>query len=386
MNRTLIMLKSPNLILAGFGALAKMGEEAGNLEAKKALLVTDKGITASGITAKVEKVLTDQKIAVDVFDQVIPDPDIACCEMCIDRAKAGRYDLIVGVGGGSSMDIASVTSTLCTNPGKINDYFGVNLLKKQGIPTFLVATTAGTGAEVTPNAILTDTEAKLKKGIVSPYILPRAAVVDPELTLSMPPRVTSFTGMDALTHAVESYTSMNATPLTDMYAREAIRLIGRSLRTAVARGDRRDARYDMSIGSLYAGISLANAGVGAVHALAYPLGGQFNVPHGIANGILLPHVMEFNVAGDLFKFAEVARLLGERVENLSPVEAAYRSVAAVKNLMRDIDMPLTLTELNIPKSAIPEMAAASINVTRLMANNPRRMTAKDSENVFSKAF
>ena len=386
MDRKLIMLKSPNLILAGFGALDKMGEEARTLEAKKALLVTDKGIVASGVSAKVEKVLRDQKIAVDVFDQVIPDPDIACCEKCIDRAKAGQYDLIVGVGGGSAMDIASVTSTLCTNPGSVYDYFGVNLLKKQGIPTFLVATTAGTGAEVTPNAILTDTAAKLKKGIVSPYILPRAAVVDPELTLSMPPRVTSFTGMDALTHAIESYTSMNATPLTDLYAREAIRLIGRSLRTAVARGDRRDARYDMSIGSLYAGISLANAGVGAVHALAYPLGGQFNVPHGIANGILLPHVMEFNVPGDVAKFAEVASLLGEQVECLSPVGAAYRSVEAVKNLMRDIDMPLTLTELNVPRSAIPEMAAASINVTRLMANNPRRMTVKDSEKVYEKAF
>ncbi len=386
MDRTLIMFKSPNLILAGFGALAKMGEEAENLEAKKALLVTDKGIVASGIAATVQKVLTDRKIGVDLFDQVIPDPDIACCQLCIEKAKAGRYDLIVGVGGGSSMDIASVTSALCTNPGGINDYFGVNLLKKQGIPTFLVATTAGTGAEVTPNAILTDTEAKLKKGIVSPYILPRAAVVDPELTLSMPSRVTSFTGMDALTHAIESYTSLNATPLTDMYAREAIRLIGHSLRTAVARGDRRNARYDMSIASLYAGISLANAGVGAVHALAYPLGGQFNVPHGIANGILLPHVMEFNAPGDVCKFAEVARLLGERVEHLAPVEAAFRSVSAVKNLMRDIDMPLTLTELGVPPSAIPEMAAASINVTRLMANNPRRMTAKDSEAAYAKAF
>jgi alcohol dehydrogenase class IV len=386
MDRKLIVLKSPNLILAGFGALDKMGEEAANLEAKKALLVTDKGIIDSGVSAKVEKVLTDQKITVDVFNQVIPDPDIACCEKCIDMAKAGSYDLIVGVGGGSAMDIASVTSTLCTNPGSVNDYFGINLLKKQGIPTFLVATTAGTGAEVTPNAILTDTAAKLKKGIVSPHILPRAAVVDPELTISMPPRVTSFTGMDALTHAIESYTSMNATPLTDLYAREAIRLIGRSLRMAVARGDRRDARYDMSIGSLYAGISLANAGVGAVHALAYPLGGQFNVPHGIANGILLPHVMEFNCPGDVVKFAEVAVLLGERVECLSPVEAAYRSVEAVKNLLRDVDMPTTLTELNIPRSAIPEMAAASINVTRLMANNPRRMTVKDSEKVYEKAF
>ena len=386
MDRKLIMFKSPNLILAGFGALDKMGDEAESLEARKALLVTDKGIIDSGVSAKVEKVLTARKIAVDVFDQVIPDPDIACCEKCIDRAKAGQYDLIVGVGGGSAMDIASVTSTLCTNPGSIHDYFGVNLLKKQGIPTFLVATTAGTGAEVTPNAILTDTAAKLKKGIVSPYILPRAAVVDPDLTISMPPRVTSFTGMDALTHAIESYTSMNATPLTDLYAREAIRLIGRSLRTAVSRGDRRDARYDMSIGSLYAGISLANAGVGAVHALAYPLGGQFNVPHGIANGILLPHIMEFNVPGDVAKFAEVAALLGEQVECLSLVDAAYLAVDAVKNLMRDIDMPLTLTELNIPKSAIPEMAAASINVTRLMANNPRRMTVKDSAKVYENAF
>jgi alcohol dehydrogenase class IV len=142
----------------------------------------------------------------------------------------------------------------------------------------------------------------------------------------------------------------------------------------------------MSIGSLYAGISLANAGVGAVHALAYPLGGQFNVPHGIANGILLPHIMEFNVPGDIAKFAEVAGLLGERVECLSPAEAAYRSVEAVKNLLRDVDMPTTLTELNIPRSAIPEMAAASINVTRLMGNNPRRMTAKDSEKVYEKAF
>ena len=386
MERKMIVHKSPNLILAGYGALEKMGEEARNLEARAALLVTDKGIIASGVSAGVEKTLTDQNISVDVFDQVIPDPDIACCEKCIDTAKAGRYDLIVGVGGGSAMDIASVTSTLCTNPGSVNDYFGVNLLKKQGIPTFLVATTAGTGAEVTPNAILTDTTAKLKKGIVSPFILPRAAVVDPELTLSMPPRVTSFTGMDALTHAIESFTSINASPLTDLYAREAIRLIGRSLRTAVARGDRRDARYDMSIGSLYAGISLANAGVGAVHALAYPLGGQFNVPHGIANGILLPHIMEFNIPGDIAKFAEIAGLLGERIECLSSAEAAYRSVDAVKNLLRDVDMPTTLTELDIPRSAIPEMAAASINVTRLMGNNPRRMTAKDSEKVYEKAF
>lgn len=386
MHNKIISLKSPNLILAGVGALEKMGEEAGTLDVKKALMVTDAGIQASGIGEKVEKVLRDNGVAVTVFDQVQSDPDIACCEACISEARKGDYELIVGVGGGSPMDIASITSLMCTNPGSIHDYFGVNLLKNPGIPTFLVATTAGTGAEVTPNAILTDPEAKLKKGIVSPYILPRAAIVDPLLTLSMPPRVTSFTGIDALTHAIESYTSMNATPLTDIYAREAIRLIGRSLRTAVAKGERLDARADMSLASLYAGIALANAGVGAVHALAYPLGGEFNVPHGIANGLLLPHVMQFNLMGDVTKFGDIAVLLGEKTKGMSDLDKAGLAAAAVKNLVNDIDMPKTLSELNIPAEAIPGLAEAAMKVTRLMVNNPRNMTSADAVRIFQNAL
>ena len=275
---------------------------------------------------------------------------------------------------------------MCTNPGTVHDYFGINLLKKPGIPTFLVATTAGTGAEVTPNAILADTAAKLKKGIVSPYILPQVAVVDPLLTVSMPPRVTSFSGMDALAHAIEAYTSINATALTDMYAREAIMLIGKSLRTAVARGTNVEARYNMSMGSLYAGIALANAGVTAVHALAYPLGGEFEVAHGIANGLLLPHVMEFNVPGDIPKFAQIAFFLGERVEHLSLLDQARHAAAAVKSLVRDLDMPRSLSDLEIPRDAIPKLAEASMKVTRLMNNNPRNMTAKDAEKIFENAF
>ena len=386
MNGKIISLKSPNLILAGFGALEKMGDEAKNLDAKRALLVTDAGILGSGIGGKVEAILKENGVAVDIFSDVQSDPDIACCEACIEKAKDGAYDLVVGVGGGSPMDIASISSLMCKNPGTVHDYFGINLMKNPGIPTFLVATTAGTGAEVTPNAILTDPAEKLKKAIVSPYVLPRAAIVDPLLTLSMPPRVTSFTGMDALTHAVESYTSMNATPLTDIYAREAIRMIGRSLRTAVAKGEKTEARYDMSIGSLYAGISLANAGVGAVHALAYPLGGEFNVPHGIANGLLLPHVMEFNVLGDIPKFADIAALLGEDVEGLPLIEQARLSVKAVKDLMADIDMPCSLSELNVPAEAIPRLAGAAIKVTRLLGNNPRNVTEKDATAIFEKAL
>ena len=275
--------------------------------------MTDKGVIDSGIGKRIKDLLEKGGMGVEIFDKVLSDPDIACAEACIGMAKKDQFDLIVGVGGGSTMDIASITSVMLTNPGTVYDYFGINLIKNQGIPTILIPTTAGTGAEVTPNAILTDTKEKLKKAIVSPFILPKIAIVDPLLTLSMPPSVTSSSGIDALTHAIESYTSNNATILTDLFAKEAMILIGRSLRTAVANGNNLEARYDMAIGSLYAGISLANAGVTAVHALAYPLGGQFNVAHGIANGLLLPYVMEFNALGNITKFAQIAQFLGEKV-------------------------------------------------------------------------
>jgi alcohol dehydrogenase class IV len=284
------------------------------------------------------------------------------------------------------MDIASITSVMLTNPGTVYDYFGIGLVKNPGVPCILIPTTAGTGAEVTPNAILTDTKAKLKKAVVSPFILPRVAIIDPLLTVSMPPSVTSSSGIDALTHAVESYTSNNANILTDLFAKEAMILIGRSLRTAVANGNNLEARYDMSIGSLYAGISLANAGVTAVHALAYPLGGTFNVAHGIANGLLLPYVMEFNVLGDIPKFAQIARFLGEKVDQLPLIDQAYQAPRAVKAIYRDLKIPQSLTELKVPREGIPDMAKAAMNVTRLMGNNPRAMTLQDVERIYEKAL
>jgi len=386
MDSKIISLRSPHLILAGLGSIERLGEEVKALEAKKALMVTDKGVTSSGVGEKIQTLLKKEGIGIDIFDKVIPDPDIGCAEACVEMAKTDRYDLILGVGGGSPMDIASVTSVMLTNQGAIQDYLGVNLVKKPGIPTILVPTTAGTGAEVTPNAILTDVEEKLKKAIVSPYILPWVAIVDPVMSVSMPPSVTSSSGIDALTHAIESYTSKNATILTDLYAKEAIILIGRSLRTAVADGNNLQARFDMSIGSLYAGISLANAGVTAVHALAYPLGGQFNVAHGIANGLLLPYVMEFNVLGDIPKFAQVAHLLGEKVEHLPLIEQAYHAAKTVKAIYRDLKIPQSLTELKVPKEAIPDMAKAAMNVTRLMGNNPRTMNIEDVERVYGNAL
>ena len=386
MDSRIVSFMAPNLVLAGLGAIERLGGEANALGAKKALLVTDEGVVASGIAEKVQVLLERDRVAVRVFQEVISDPDTGCAETCIEKAKEGGADLIVGVGGGSTMDIASVTSVMLANPGSISDYFGVNRVKRPGVPAILIPTTAGTGAEVTPNAVLTDTEVSMKKAIVSPHILPRVAIVDPLLTVSMPPRVTSFTGIDALTHAVESYTSNNATILTDLFAREALVLIGRNLRTAVANGNNLEARYNMSIGSLYAGIALANAGVTAVHALAYALGGRFNVPHGIANGLLLPYVMEFNVLGNIPRFGQIAQLLGEKVVHLSPLEQAYHAAKTVKAIYKDLRIPQSLTELKVPEKAIPDMARAALNVTRLMGNNPREMTIEDAELIYQRAL
>jgi alcohol dehydrogenase class IV len=386
MDTKTMSFRVPGLIFAGMGAIEKLGEEAEVLEAKQALLVTDKGVVASGVDQKIKDQLKNKNIGVDVFDGVMSDPDIACAEACVEMAKQGSYDLVIGLGGGSSMDIASVVSVMCTNPGAIHDYLGINLVKNPGTPTILIPTTAGTGAEVTPNAILTDTEANLKKAVVSPHILPRLAIVDPLLTVSMPDTVTSSSGIDALTHAIECYTSNKATILSDLFAKEAIIMIGRSLRTAVADGTNLEARYDMAIGSFYAGIAIANSGVTAVHALAYPLGGQFHVAHGVANGLLLPYVMEFNAMGSIPRFSDIARLMGENVEHLTSLEQAYHAAKAVKSLYRDLKIPQSLTDLGIPKDAIPDMAKAAMEVTRLMGNNPRSMTAEDAEKIYESAF
>jgi alcohol dehydrogenase class IV len=386
MNNIIISLRSPHLILAGLDASERLSHEAKEFGAKKALVVTDKGVIDSGIGKRIKDLLEKGGVGIEIFDKVLSDPDIACAEACIGMAKKDQFDLMIGVGGGSSMDIASITSVMMTNPGTVYDYFGINLVKNPGIPTILIPTTAGTGAEVTPNAILTDTEEGLKKAIVSPHILPWMAMIDPLLHLSMPPSVTSSSGIDALAHAIESFTSNNATILTDLFAKEAMIMIGRSIRTAVANGNNLEARYDMAIGSLYAGISLANAGVTAVHALAYPLGGQFNVAHGIANGLLLPYVMEFNVLGNIPKFAQIGQFLGEKLDHLSSLDQANQATKAVKAIYRDLRIPQSLTELKVPKGAIPGMAKAAINVTRLMGNNPRTMTVQDVERIYEKAL
>ncbi|NPV73805.1 MAG: iron-containing alcohol dehydrogenase [Pelotomaculum sp.] len=373
-------------IITGRGSLKRIADEAKGLGATRVLIVTDPVLLKTGLIERVKEALAPAGLETGIFSGVEPEPRLQIVTECLKAVKEGGYDLIVAVGGGSSMDVSKAASVLMTNPGTINDYLGVNLIPRPGIPVIAVPTTAGTGSEVTPIAILSDVEEQLKKGVVSPYLLPRVAIVDPELTVTMPPAITAATGMDALTHAVESYISVNATPITDILALEAIRLIALNLRTAVANGQDIEARSNMSMASLLAGIAFANAGVGAVHALAYPLGAQFHVPHGVANAVLLPYVMESNLLGALPRFKTMALAMGEKVEDLSDRLAADKFNEAIKLLATDIRIPLHLRELGVTAESIPGMAEGAAKVTRLLANNPRILSVSDIREIYERAF
>lgn len=286
------------------------------------------------------------------------------------------------------MDIAKAAAVLATNEGKARDYQGLNKVSKPGLPKIMVPTTAGTGSEVTFTAVLSNKEPKGKAGINSPYLFPELALLDPLLTLSAPPAITASTGMDALTHAIEAYTSLQATVITDALTLKAIELIAQNLHRAVAEGQNEEAREKMLLGSLLAGMGLANAGVGAVHALAYPLGGLYRVPHGVANGLLLPYVMEFNLEKSLEKFVRVARAMEEETENLSSQETAQRAVEAVNKLSGEIPVPRRLRELEagITEKDFPGMAASAMKVTRPLENNPRRMTEEEAIKIYERAL
>ncbi|MDP3040611.1 MAG: iron-containing alcohol dehydrogenase, partial [Deltaproteobacteria bacterium] len=297
-----------------------------------------------------------------------------------------RCDFVLGVGGGSAMDTAKAAAILATNEGQARDYQGFNKVPKPGLPKGMVPTTAGTGSEVTFTAVFINADEKKKAGINSPYLYPEVSILDPELTLGLPPAVTAFTGMDALTHAIESYTSKAASPLSAMFSQEAIQLIGKSLRQAVAQGSDLNARSNMLLGSLLAGIGLANAGVTAAHSLAYPLGGVYRVPHGVANALLLPAVMEFNAFSCPEKFAQIAAWMGENVQGLSVKKAAVLAVESVKRLAKDLEVPQRLSDLGIPQLAIPGMAEEAMKVARPLENNPRPVSLEDAIGIYEKVF
>ena len=380
------LFRTTKRILIGPGSIEKLGVEAQLLKAKKVLIITDPGVIQAGLLEGVKTSLQAVGISFLIFDGVEPDPRIEVVEKSVQSARKECIDLIVGFGGGSSLDIAKVTSIMITNSEKIDSLFGIDLVPNPGVPVILVPTTAGTGSEVTPIAILSDTKEKLKKGIVSAYLFPEVAIVDPKLTIGLPPSVTAFTGMDALTHAIESYYSINATDLSDLLAFRAMELLSKNIRMAFAHGENLVARSNMMEGSLLAGIAFANAGVGAVHAFAYPLGGEFHLAHGLTNTLMLPYVMRYNILGCPHKFAQMAKAFGEKVEGISELVGAEIAVRFVERLSDDLRVPRRLRDVGIPEDAIPRLAEAAMKVTRLLANNPRKLTLEDAVAIYRSAY
>lgn len=356
------------------------------MNAKKGVIITDKIIRQTDLLSRVVEPLEASGLFVEIIDDVEPEPPFENLEQIIKQIEGRGYDLLIGVGGGSALDITKVLSVMLTNKGDVRNMIGTGNIENPGVPIILVPTTSGTGSEVTYNAIFTDTSDMVKKGIVSPYLIPKVAIIDPELTLTVPPHVTAATGMDALVHAVESYTAIHADELTDGIALQAIKLISRSLRKVVYNGKDLKAREDMAMGSLLAGISLANAGVGAVHALAYPLGGKYKVPHGVANSLLLPFVMKYNVVANLEKFAEVAKAMGENVEGLSLREAADTAVLSLTQLSKDVGIPESLKGVGVTPSDIPQLAEEASKIDRLLNNNPRWLTVKEIQKIYEDAY
>jgi alcohol dehydrogenase class IV len=376
----------PSQIIFAPNAHKQLGSLVKELDGSKVFVITDPGIAKVGILDKVLEVLREAGIETGFYDQVVPEPPIETVQEIASKVKEGGFDLVVGLGGGSSMDMAKVVAVLQTNDNPIESMVGIGNVKKRGIPMIAMPTTAGTGSEVTQIAIFTFEEEKTKKGIVSPYLFATAAIVDPVFTYGLPPHITANTGMDALVHAIEGYIAKKSNPISDMYALQAIGLISKYLRKAVHNGENAEARYYMSLGSLEAGLSFSNSSCAAVHALAYPLGGTFHIPHGLSNTLMLKSVMEFNVVTNIERFVDIAVAMGENVEGLCDRDAALKAIKAMGDLAEDICVPTRLRDVDIPKEAIPKMAEDAAKQQRLLSQNPRKLSVDDIRKIYENAW
>jgi alcohol dehydrogenase class IV len=391
-------------LIFGNHAVNKVGKVVKRLQGEKVLVVTDPSIRDAGLLEFVEEPLKEMSISFEVYDQGEPEPSIEKVLECTEFAKRGNYDLIVCLGGGSVIDLGKATAVLMTYGKHPNDYFGEGKVPGPVAPIVAIPTTAGTGSEVSPSSILTDVKANLKKGISDNKLRPRVAIVDPVLTLSCPPGVTAATGIDVLAHAIESYIATDykylplapgeedtvlyhgSYPLTDCLALKATELVGQHLRTVVDQGKNLEARVHMAMANVMAGMAFSNSGVTAVHAMAYPLGAVSHAPHGVVNGLLLPHVMEYNVPVRARELADVARALGEKVEGLSAREAAFKAISAVNEIIRDVGLPTRMRDIGVKEKDIRPMAEATMLVTRLLRSNPRRVSAEALEEIYKRAF
>jgi alcohol dehydrogenase class IV len=371
-------LLSAGRTFGGAGSIEQIKTIAADLGAARALIISDQGVARAGLLSKPKALLEAAGVAVSVIDSTPPEPDVSQVEAIFTAAGKQSFDLVVGIGGGSAMDVAKIVAVLLASDVALRDLLrGKATIAKRGVPTLMVPTTAGTGSEATPNSIVLVPEDELKVGIVSAKLIPDSVILDPEMTVGLPPAITASTGMDALTHAIECYMSKKGSPFSELFALKAITLITRSIRRAYTNGGDLEARHDMLLGAYYGGMCIATSSTTAVHALAYPLGGKYRIPHGVSNAILLPYVMRFNSVGNEDKFSDVALAMGLDVAGKNAAAATEAVIEALFALNRDLAIPADLKQWNITAADLETLVDGAAKVTRLLDNNPRAMSRAD---------
>lgn len=369
-------LRLPKIMFGG-GTVERVRDEAERLGGKRILIVTDDAIEKFNLLKEVEKPLGDGPFELNVI-KTAAEPRVDAAEKMVETLRLSTFDLVVGIGGGSCMDMAKVASLMYTNPGTVSQYVGINLVQNPGLPKILIPTTAGTGSEVTPNAILARSDNQLKVGIVTPHNIADVAIVDPQMTMTMPARLTATTGLDALSHAIEAYISINSNQFSDALALRAVSSISTSLHSAFADGKDLAARSNMSMAALLAGIAISIAGTCAGHAAAYSFAVKYGFSHGLSCAISLPYIIKYNAVSCFPKIGAIAAALGEKLSGLGPEEVASKAAASITDLMKKLEVPYRLKDLNIPREDIPDLAERMMKTTRLLANNPRNIREEDA--------
>jgi alcohol dehydrogenase class IV len=374
-------------IVSAPGAIRRLGQLCEERIGKRVIVVTDRGIVKAGLLDQALDALRAHNIAHCVYDAVVADPPESIVHDATHMAIEHKVDGVVGLGGGSSLDVAKLVAVLALGREVLPDMYGVGNTKGPRLPLLLIPTTAGTGSEVTPISIVTTGEAE-KKGVVSPVILPDVALLDPDLTLGLPPHVTAATGIDAMVHAIEAYASAspNNNPVSRALAREALRLLGANIATAVHDGRNAPARAAMLLGSMLAGQAFANSPVAAVHALAYPVGGHFHVPHGLSNALVLPFVLRFNAPAAAETYAELAPLVFPDIGEGGAQIVAARFADRLGELSASLGLKQRLRDVGIGADALPMLAHDAMKQTRLLVNNPRQVTEADALAIYRSAW
>jgi alcohol dehydrogenase class IV len=378
-----LTISFPGKLVFGRGCLNQLAEEVFKLSCSKALIITI-GPLLLKLQPFIEELET-KGIKVEIDTRIVQEPSFADFENLMKEVSPFNPDVVIGIGGGSVLDIAKLVAAQLDNEQTLKDYVGIGLLKGRKKKLICMPATSGTGSEASPNAILVDNNDNQKKGIISPYLVPDIVYVDPLLTISVPPAITAATGLDALTHCLEAYTNKFAHPYIDMYAFEGMRAIAANLVQAVKNGDDEEARTQVAMGSLLGGFCLGPVNTAGVHALSYPLGSTFHLPHGLSNALLLPYVMEYNLPAAPKRYADVAVALGCTRE-ADDTTTATKGIEKVKTFIAECGVPSRLRDVNIPKEAIPQMAIDALKIERLLKNNPRHISEQDAVEIYEAAY